>query len=66
MSQLDVSIFYSHLLGLLLTLYIFSHFAVIIISTYYYNYKLRNIESQESDLSFEGVNKVNTLIKILE
>jgi len=66
MSQLDISIFYSHLLGLLLTLYVFAHFAVIIVSTYYYNFKLRSIEDQESELSFEGVNKVNTLLKILE
>lgn len=65
MSQLDTSIFYSHLLGLLLTLYIFAHFAIIILSTYYYNYKLRNLEDQETLLNFEGVNKVDTLIRIL-
>ncbi len=66
MSQLDISIFYSHLLGLLLILYIFAHFAVIILSTYYYNIKLRNLEDQ-SEIQFSSeVNKVETLIKILE
>lgn len=66
MSQLDISIFYSHLFGLLLTLYIFSHFAVIILSTYYYNIKLREIEDQEISLESSEINKVSTLIKILE
>lgn len=66
MSQLDISIFYSHLLSLLLTLYIFAHFAVIILSTYLYNLRLRNLEEQDEQLSSSEINKVNTLIKILE
>lgn len=66
MSQLDISIFYNHLLTLLLVLYVFAHFAVIIISTYYYNNKLRNIEDHsEIELSNE-FNKIDTLVKILE
>jgi len=66
MSQLDISIFYSHLLGLLLILYIFAHFAVIILSTYYYNTKLRNLEDHTELHLLEDVNKVETLMKILE
>lgn len=66
MSQLDVSIFYSHLLGLLLMLYIFAHFSVIILSTYYYNCKLRDVEDQNEVISSDQVNKIETLIKILE
>nr|YP_010036176.1 ATP synthase F0 subunit 8 [Blackfordia virginica]QQW46705.1 ATP synthase F0 subunit 8 [Blackfordia virginica] len=66
MSQLDISIFYSHLLGLLLVLYIFSHFSVIILSTYYYNYKLRNLEEKSETIFFGKVNKIDTLNKILE
>nr|WOE90989.1 ATP synthase F0 subunit 8 [Zygocanna sp. MKL-2023] len=66
MSQLDISIFYSHLLGLFLVLYIFAHFAVIIISTYYYNNKLRNLEDQTTLLFSSELNKVETLIRILE
>ena len=66
MSQLDISIFYSHLLGLLLILYVFAHFAVVIISTYYYNTKVRNLEDG-SEINFaDDINKVETLIKILE
>jgi sensor domain CHASE-containing protein len=66
MSQLDISIFYNHLLGLLLILYIFAHFTVIILSTYYYNIKLRNLEDQDEIQFSSEVNKIETLIKILE
>nr|WKK50048.1 ATP synthase F0 subunit 8 [Eirene ceylonensis] len=66
MSQLDISIFYSHLFGLLLTLYIFSHFAVIIITNYYYNNKVRNIEVLIDESKSKEANNINTLMKILE
>lgn len=66
MSQLDISIFYSHLLSLLITFYIFAHFAVMILSVYYYNFKLRNIDNQKELSSFSKDNKLNTLIKIFE
>nr|WOE90976.1 ATP synthase F0 subunit 8 [Aequorea sp. MKL-2023] len=66
MSQLDISIFYNHLLGLLITLYVFAHFAVVMISTYYYNCKLRNLEESSESLLTSKVNKVDTLLKILE
>lgn len=66
MSQLDISIFYSHLFGLLLTFYIFSHFVVLILTTYYYNSKLRNLESISSTIKVDEINNVNTLMKILE
>ena len=66
MSQLDISIFYSHLFGLLLTFYIFSHFVVLILITYYYNSKLRNLESISSSIKVDEINNVNTLMKILE
>ena len=66
MSQLDISIFYSHLFGLLLTFYIFSHFVVLVLTTYYYNDKLRNLESESKLIEVENVNNVNTLMKILE
>lgn len=66
MSQLDISIFYSHLFGLLLTFYIFAHFVVIILKNYYYNNKLRNYSDDVLELESSEVNKLNTLIKILE
>lgn len=66
MSQLDLSIFYSHLFALLLTFYIFSHFAVLILTTYYYNNKLRDLESDQELIEMEKISNVNTLIKILE
>lgn len=66
MSQLDISIFYSHLFGLLLTFYIFSHFIVLILTNYYYNDKLRNLESEIKFIKTENINNVNTLMKILD
>lgn len=66
MSQLDISIFYSHLFGLLLIIYIFSHFVVIILSNYYYNIKLRNYKDDNLSVESSQINKVDTLLKILE
>lgn len=66
MSQLDISIFYSHLFALLLTFYIFSHFIVLILTTHYHNEKLRNLESESESIKVENVNNVITLMKILE
>nr|ALO20698.1 ATP synthase F0 subunit 8 [Tiaropsis multicirrata] len=66
MSQLDISIFYSHLFGLLLTFYIFAHFVVIVLTNYYYNNKSRNISEEVKELESSDVNKLNTLMKILE
>lgn len=66
MSQLDISIFYSHLFGLLLVIYVFSHFVVIILSNYYYNIKLRNYKDDNLSVESSQINKVDTLLKILE
>nr|AER54570.1 ATP synthase F0 subunit 8 [Laomedea flexuosa]AER54610.1 ATP synthase F0 subunit 8 [Obelia longissima] len=66
MSQLDLSIFYNHLFGLLLTFYIFSHFVVLILSTYFYNGKLRDLELHVSKIKINKVNSISTLTKILE
>nr|QPF96864.1 ATP synthase F0 subunit 8 [Eutima sp. BMK-2020] len=66
MSQLDVSIFYSHLLILLISLYIFSHFAVIILSTYYYNGKIRFIKNYHITRSTENKGNVSILLKIFD
>ena len=66
MSQLDISIFYSHLISLLLLLYMFSHFAVIILINFYYNHKIRNItENQDESFSIDS-NNIIILNKILE
>lgn len=66
MSQLDISIFYSHLFGLLLTFYIFSHFIVLVLIKFYYNNKLRNLELELKMVKINDINNTNTLLKILE
>jgi len=65
-SQLDISIFYSHLFGLLLTFYIFSHFIVLVLIKFYYNNKLRNLELELKMVKINDINNTNTLLKILE
>ena len=66
MSQLDISIFYSHLFCLLLSLYIFSHVAVVIVINYFYNLKVRELENEFTSSMEENSNNTNILIKILD
>lgn len=66
MSQLDISIFYSHLIMLLLSLYIFSHFAIMVLINFYYNYKIRNIIEDDEQQYSNNSNNINILIKILD
>ena len=65
MSQLDISIFYSHLFGLLLVFYIFSHFVVLVLVNFYYNTKIRDIELKSSQLEIIEGSNTNIIIKIL-
>ena len=66
MSQLDISIFYSHLFGLLLTFYIFSHFVVMILINFYYNMKLRALEIEDSLMKKVPSNNAEIINRILE
>lgn len=47
MSQLDVSITFSHLVIFLICFYIFLHFITISLIKYWYNQKLRSLEYEE-------------------
>lgn len=66
MSQLDISIFYSHLFGLLLTFYIFSHFVVMVLINFYYNSKLRELELENITTSEVLSSNTEIINKILE
>jgi len=66
MSQLDLSIFYSHLITLIVLLYIFSHFAVVILINYYYNDKIRNIIEDKKEYHLNEASNIKILVKILE
>lgn len=66
MSQLDISIFYSHLFCLLFSLYVFSHIAVMIVINYYYNDKVREIENGVLFTKEITSNNTNILVKILD
>lgn len=57
MSQLDVSIFYSHLFTLIITFYVFSHFVVVILTNFYYNTKVRDLDVENNVIqNFENSN----------
>jgi len=47
MSQLDISISFSHLIGLLLCFYVFIHYIMVLVIQYWYNEKLRNLNQDE-------------------
>lgn len=47
MSQLDISISFSHLIGFLFCFYIFIHYVIVIVIQYWYNEKLRNLSQDE-------------------
>lgn len=60
MSQLDVSISFSNLIGLLFCFFVFIYFVVVITVQYWYNNKLRNLSSGE--LSKELIKIDNSVI----
>ena len=60
MSQLDISISFSHLFGLLFCFYLFIHYISINLIQYWYNNKLRSLSHE--DLSLELKELDNTVI----
>ena len=66
MSQLDLSISFSHLLGLIVCFYVFLHYTTILIIQYWYNNKLRLFEEDEMKKEIEEIEKSLILKKILK
>lgn len=66
MSQLDLSISFSHLLGLIMCFYIFLHYATVLMIQYWYNNKLRSFEKDEMKKEIEEIEKSIILKKILK
>lgn len=60
MSQLDISISFSQLVGLLFCFYIFLHYVIVLTVRYWYNKKLRSLSEEE--LSKEWVKIDNSII----
>ena len=60
MSQLDVSISFSNLIGLLFCFSLFIYFVIVITVQYWYNEKLRNMNQEE--LSKELIKIDNSII----
>ena len=66
MSQLDLSISFSHLFGLIVCFYIFLHYTTILVIQYWYNNKLRFLEEAEMKKEVGQVEKSIILKKILK
>nr|ALO20646.1 ATP synthase F0 subunit 8 [Ptychogena lactea] len=66
MSQLDVSISFSHLCGLILCFYIFTHYITILLIQFWYNKKLRSLGEEELMEQLEKLDKTIILKRILK
>lgn len=66
MSQLDVSISFSHLFGLILCFYIFIHYVAITLIQFWYNQKLRFLSDDELSNELNKLDKTVILKKILQ
>lgn len=66
MSQLDVTISFSQLIGLIFFLYIFFYYVVILVIQYWYNDKLRNLSSQDLNKEFKKLDNTIILKRILK
>lgn len=66
MSQLDVSISFSHLCGLIFCFYIFIHYMSILLIQFWYNKKLRSLNDQELSKELSKLDKTVILKKILK
>lgn len=66
MSQLDVSISFSHLCGLIFCFYIFIHYMSILLIQFWYNKKLRSLNDQELSEELNKLDKTIILKKILK
>lgn len=66
MSQLDLSISFSHLLGLMICFYVFLHYTTVLIIQYWYNDKLRSLEEDEMKKEVKEIEKSIVLKKILK
>nr|CUS58564.1 TPA: ATP synthase F0 subunit 8 [Hydractinia symbiolongicarpus] len=61
MSQLDLSISFSHLIGLIICFYIFLNFVTILLVKFWYNQKVRSLDFEELD---NQLNKIDSNIFI--
>nr|ALO20672.1 ATP synthase F0 subunit 8 [Catablema vesicarium] len=66
MSQLDVSISFSHLLGLIFCFYIFLHYVTILLVQFWYNQKLRSLDHEELSIQLEKLDNTVLIKRILK
>lgn len=66
MSQLDISISFSHLFGLLLCFYVFIHYISVNLIQYWYNSKLRSLNYEELSIELEELDNTIIIKRILK
>lgn len=62
MSQLDISISFSQIVGLLFCFYVFTYYIILLITQYWYNNKLRFISEDDLKENLEKIDN-NLIIK---
>nr|YP_004940448.1 ATP synthase F0 subunit 8 [Clava multicornis]AER54457.1 ATP synthase F0 subunit 8 [Clava multicornis] len=66
MSQLDISISFSHLIGLVICFYIFLHYVSILLVRFWYNQKLRSLDYEELNIELNKLDNSIFIKRILK
>nr|ALO20825.1 ATP synthase F0 subunit 8 [Eudendrium capillare] len=66
MSQLDISISFSHLISLLFVFYLFIYYVTYLLIYYWYNLKFRFLKDKALDVNMENFDNSVLLKKILK
>nr|YP_009905961.1 ATP synthase F0 subunit 8 [Spirocodon saltatrix]QLH56854.1 ATP synthase F0 subunit 8 [Spirocodon saltatrix] len=66
MSQLDISISFSQIIGLLFCFYIFIHYIVVLTIQFWYNKKLRSLGFEDFNLECEKLDNSILIKRILK
>ena len=66
MSQLDISISFSHLCGLIFCFYVFLHYITVVLIKFWYNQKLRSLNHEELSIQLNKIDNTIFIKRILK
>lgn len=66
MSQLDISISFSQIIGLLFCFYLFLHYVIILMVQHWYNKKLRSLSEEDFDKEWAKIDNSIIIKRILK
>nr|CUS58602.1 TPA: ATP synthase F0 subunit 8 [Podocoryna carnea] len=66
MSQLDISISFSHLIGLVICFYIFIHYVSVLLIRFWYNQKLRSLDYEDLSVELKKLDDTIFIKRILK